>query len=142
MKMMRTILFFAVFWSTVFISCNTTDGGRPYKSDFKIFAEKPDISGKITQVGMKRIGTDSLFKVLVEENPAVQEPNEPEGDKIYFTIWKPTEIFILKKNGNVYYSRKEVLKVGQRVSGWLVNGPVLTSYPAQGGAKRILVIEE
>lgn len=137
---MRTSLL--AFVAIAFISCNPTDGGRPYKSNAKIFAVDPDINGKITRIDLKRVGTDSLFKVLVEENPGDYESNEPEGHKIDFMIWGSTEIFILRENGNVYYTNKENLKAGQKVNAWLMNGPVLTSYPLQGGARQILILEE
>ena len=138
--MIRTSLFAIV--AIVFISCNTTDGGPPVRSGFKIFADDPYITGKITRIDLKRTGEDSRLVVLIEENPSVNEPLESEGKKISLTIWEETKIFALNKNGNAYYYKKDDLKVGQIVSGWLTNGIVLDSYPQQGGAKQILVIEE
>ncbi|WP_234571389.1 YobA family protein [Rhodohalobacter sp. 614A] len=138
--MMKTFLI--TFLAITFISCNTTDSGRPYKSDIKIFAEDPFITGKITHIGHKNTGQDSYLEILIEENPSVQEPLQSGGKKISLTLTQTTEIFSLKQNGNVYYYPKEDLKVGQIASGWLINGIVLDSYPQQGGAKRILVFKK
>lgn len=125
-----------------FVACNTTDGGRPYKSDVKIFAKNPYIVGEITQIGLKRVSNDSLFQILIEENPGVYEPDEVAGNKAYLTLWNSTEIFTQKENGNIYYTNRESLKVGQKARAWLMSGVILTSYPAQAGAKQILVFEE
>lgn len=136
---MRTALL--AFMAIAFISCNTTDGGRPFKSDIKTF-KNPYITGEITNIGWRHIGQDSLFTILVEENPDVHEPLEEGGEKISLSLWKETEIFIRKKDGNTYYANKDDLKVGQNVRAWLMVGTVLTSYPSQAGAKQILVFEE
>lgn len=137
--MIRTIVL--IFLMIAFISCNTTDGGRPYKSDIKTF-KNPYITGKITDIGLKRVGGDSLFTILVEENPGVYEPDEVAGNKMHLFFWDSTEIFTQKENGNIYYSNKEGLKVGQNARVWLMSGDILTSYPAQAGARQILVIEK
>ena len=139
--MKRTSLILAAFWIIAIVSCNVTDDERPYKADPKIFAD-PYITGTITHIGLKQIGDDSYSEVLIEENPSVNEPLKEGGKKISLTISNETEIFTLKKDGNTYYSQKKDLKVGQIASGWLLNGIVLDSYPQQGGARQILVIEE
>jgi hypothetical protein len=126
---------------TAVISCNTADSGRPYKSDIKAF-KNPYIKGKITNITWKKIGQDSVYTVLVEENPNVDEPLESGGKKVILSVSKSTEIFILKKDGNTYYGNKEDLKVNQKVRGWLSSGTILTSYPSQAGAQQILAIEE
>lgn len=139
-KMIRTTLL--TFLVITFISCNTTDSGRPYKSDVKIFAKNPYIIGEITQIGFKRVGNDFLFQILVEENPGVYEPDEVAGNKIYLTLWNSTEIFTQKENGNIYFTNRESLEVGQKARAWLMGGTILTSYTAQAGAKQVLVYEE
>lgn len=138
--MLRTTLL--IFLMIAFISCNTTDSGRPYKSDVKIFAKNPYIIGEITQIGLKRVGNDSLFQILVEENPGVYETDEVAGNKAFLTLWDSTEIFIQKENGNIYYTSKEDLEVGLKARAWLMSGIILTSYPVQAGASQILVIEK
>lgn len=124
-----------------FVGCNTTDSGRPFKSDIKTF-KKPYITGKITNINWKKVGQDSVYTILVEENPNVDEPLESEGKKVILSLRESTGIFILKKDGNTYYADKEDLKVDQKVKGWLNGGTILTSYPSQAGAKQILAIEE
>lgn len=138
--MIRTSL--SAFLIIAFISCNTTDWEPPLRSDFKVFAEDPYITGKITHIDLKSTGGDSLLVVLIEENLSVNEPLESGGKKIRLTIWNETNVFALNKNGNAYHYKKDKLKVGQIVSGWLTNGIVLDSYPQQGAAKQILVIEK
>lgn len=134
--MIKTIS--VVFLLLTFVSCNTTDGGRPFKSDVNSF-KNPYITGKITNIGWRHNGQDSLLTILVEENPDVDVQG---GKKIILSLWEETEIFIRKKDRNTYYSSKEDLEVDQKVRGWLRSGTILTSYPSQAGAKQILIIEQ
>lgn len=136
MKMMKTYLVLAAFLAIACISCNTTEVDLPSKSDFKNFSEEPYIIGKITNIGTKNIGEESYLTVLVEENPKVYK-----GNKISFFVSDSTEILTQKKNGNIEDFSKNELKKNQIVGAW-TGGVIMLSYPAQGGAKRIVVIEK
>lgn len=141
MKMMKTYLVLAAFLAIACISCNTTEVDLPSKSDFKNFSEEPYIIGKITNISTRYIGEESYLTVLVEENTDVHEPLETGGKKISFFLGEMTEIFLQKRDGDLYPYDKEMLKVDQKVGGW-TTGVVMDSYPLQGGAKRIVVIEK
>lgn len=135
MKMMKTSLVLAVFLAITCISCNTTEVDLSSKTDFKNFSEEPYIVGKITNISTRYTGEVPFLSVLVEENPNVYE-----GRKISFFVSESTEILIQKRNGDIQSFPKSELKKHQIVGGW-ASGFVMTSYPAQGGAKRIVVIQ-
>lgn len=124
-----------------FISCNTTDGGLSPKLYSEYFAEDPYIIGKITNISTRYIGEEPYIAVLVEENPNVHEPLEKGGKKISFFLSETTEIFIKRSDGSLNPYDKEKLKVSQKVEGWTM-GVVMDSYPLQGGAKRMVVIDK
>ncbi len=132
-KIIRTTLLTLLV--ITFISCNTTEAELPSKSDFNNFSEEPYIIDKITNIGTKNIGEESYLTVLVEENPKVHE-----GGKISFFVSDSTEILMQKKNGDIENFSKNKLKKNQIVGGW-TTGVIFQSYPTQGGATRIVVVE-
>lgn len=75
--------------------------------------------------------------VLVEEDPA----SEWGGDKGYFTVTAETEILRLVEGDMVAPATFEDLEVGQLVSA-TYSGPILESYPPQGGAGSIVILED
>ncbi len=78
---------------------------------------------------------DSYGRMLVEENPG----REWEGNKATVTVAKGTRI-LLQQDGKLVRSSWERLRVGSRVQVWF-DGPVAESYPVQGTAATILIIE-
>jgi hypothetical protein len=76
-------------------------------------------------------------RVLVEESPT----SEGGGDKGYFTVTGETEILGLVGGDAVAPVTFEELEVGQLVSA-TYSGPILESYPAQGGASSIVILGE
>jgi hypothetical protein len=72
--------------------------------------------------------------VLVEEDPA----SEWGGNKGYFTVTGETEILRLVEGDMVAPAAFEELEVGQLVSA-TYSGPILESYPPQGGAGSIVI---
>jgi hypothetical protein len=74
--------------------------------------------------------------VLVEEDPA----SEWGGDKGYFTVTGETEILRIVEGDMVVPAAFEELEVGQLVSA-TYSGPILESYPPQGGADSIVILE-
>ncbi len=73
--------------------------------------------------------------VLVEEDPA----SEWEGDKGYFTVTGETGIFQLVGGDALAPATFEDLEVGQLVEA-TYSGPILESYPTQGGASSIVIL--
>jgi len=87
-------------------------------------AGQPFISGSITQIDKNRI--------LVEEIPGKQE-----GNKCWLAVGESSRV--LRAAGTGYTAAAfGDLKVGQKVNAW-VSGPVLESYPCQGGADAVLI---
>jgi hypothetical protein len=75
--------------------------------------------------------------VLVEEDPA----SEWGGNKGYFTVTGETEILRLVEGDMVAPAAFEELEVGQLVSA-TYSGPILESYPPQGGAGSIVILAD
>ncbi len=87
-----------------------------------------DVQGLITDIS----GT----VVLVEENP----DDEAGSAKGYFTVTGETEI-LRQQDGALVPATFEDLQVGQPVVA-TYSGPILESYPPQGGAGSLLILEE
>lgn len=75
--------------------------------------------------------------VLVEEDPA----SDWGGNKGYFTVTGETEILRLVGGDAVAPATFEELEVGQLVEA-TYSGPILESYPTQGGASSIVILGE
>ncbi len=86
-----------------------------------------DVQGLITDI--------SGNTVLVEENPAEQSGSA----KGYFTVTGETEI-LRQQGGALVPVAFEELQVGQPVVA-TYSGPILESYPPQGGAGSIVILE-
>ena len=67
------------------------------------------------------------------------EPKDTEFDKASVTITKKTRIFE-SKSGKLIKVGFDLLKLNQRVQA-LFTGPVMTSYPVQGTAKEVVILE-
>jgi hypothetical protein len=88
----------------------------------------------VTYVGyITSISGDS---VLVEEDPA----SDWGGNKGYFTVTGETQISRLVGGDAVAPAALEELEVGQLVEA-TYSGPILESYPTQGGASSIMILE-
>ena len=96
-------------------------------------AQSPDnirIRGLITNVGR------SAEVVLVEEDPS----DKWGSDKGKFTVTNETEI-LERQGGKLTPASFEVLRVGQLVEATYA-GPVAESYPSQGTAGRIVILDK
>ena len=95
-------------------------------------AQSPEnsIRGEITEVSR------SAEVVLVEEDPS-DESGSAKGE---FAVDDETEI-LEQQNGNLAPVAFEELRVGQMVEA-TYSGPVAESYPTQGVAGRIVILEE
>lgn len=87
---------------------------------------KPYMEGAITKIDKDRI--------LVEEMPDKQE-----GNKCWMTVSDRTRV-LQQVGGEVKSAGPGQLAARQIVQVW-VSGPVLESYPCQGGADAILILE-
>lgn len=105
-------------------------------SSLEPLEEESFIKGEITQIDK----SEFYNSILVEENTGVQEPSEPDGKKIWFRLTDESEIFIRRSGGSLKETNVEALQTGQQVAGW-ADGPVADSYPQQGSAKRIVVLQ-
>jgi len=114
-----------------FMSCKVND------STEEPLPEEPWIIGTITDIKDGNV----YSSILIEENPKVTEPTDPGGIKIWFVLIDQTEIFIRQKNGELVEAGIESVQIGQKAKGWEA-GLIEPSQPAQGPAKRIVVIEE
>ncbi len=81
----------------------------------------------------------SRLRVLVEENVEVQQPTEPGGSKMWFTIWESTDVFD-SRGVAVTRASGQSLLLGLRVEG-LADGLILDSYPQQADAETIVIID-
>ncbi len=97
--------------------------------------EDPYIIGIITRIDT--VG-EKAMRILVEENQEVNDPLKPDGEKIWFDVTNRSEIFVRGNDGLLLKISMQTLEIGQKVMGW-TDGPIRLSYPAQGGAKRIVV---
>jgi hypothetical protein len=99
-------------------------GRTPGGSDKGVPTTQPYIIGEITKIEGGRI--------LIETSPGKQIDN-----KSWLAISEATRLF--KQDGKLVSTiAAQDLAVGQRVSAW-VSGPVMESYPTQGGADAVLV---
>ena len=94
----------------------------------------PTIVGIITQMDT----VQSRVRVLVEENPQIQEPSEPGGSKIWFTITERTEIFDMR-GPTVARVNAASLQPGLKVEA-LAEDVILDSYPQQAAADTIVIV--
>lgn len=101
--------------ATLFAGCGGGQTLRPPEG-------KPFISGTITQIVKDRI--------LIEE-----VPDKQEGNKCWLALSEKTKL--LRAVGGGYQAGMNVI-VGQKVDAW-VSGPVLESYPCQGGADTVVI---
>ena len=88
------------------------------------------IRGLITDVNR------SAEVVLVEEDPS----DKWGSDKGNFTVTNETEI-LERQGGKLTPASFEVLRVGQMVEA-TYSGPIAESYPSQGTAGRIVILDE
>ena len=79
--------------------------------------------------------------VLVEEDPQDPVLGGAGSNKGYFSVTGETEIFRLVEGDMVAPATFEELEVGQLVSA-TYSGPILESYPPQGGAGSIVILAE
>lgn len=125
-----TILFKALMIS-FFMSCTVND------SIEEPMSEEPWITGVISDIREGNV----YHSILIEENPKVSEPADPGGIKIWFVLIDQTEIFIRQKDGELAEAGIESIQIGQKAKGWEA-GVIDASHPAQGPARRIVVIEK
>lgn len=99
-----------------------------------------DSSDSITGLITRIEPTDFGIRILVEEDTSINEPREKGGQKIWYGITDNSDLFILEDNNTLTKIGRETLKAGQIVEAQST-GVILTSYPAQTGAKQVIVIE-
>jgi len=107
-----------------------------------LFGQEPYIIGIITALeegGLTSEEGDGSFRVLIEEDPEVNSPLEPGGNKVWLTIKKETEVLIKDENNNVSDIGDRNLELGQIAGGW-VAGEIAYSYPAQAVAQRVVIV--
>ncbi len=89
------------------------------------------INGTVTEIEESRI--------LVEEDPAVNEPLEDGGKKIWLTISDETKLFKQDRSGSLRKINSSDIEPDVEVKGW-VKGVVADSYPQQALAEQITVL--
>jgi hypothetical protein len=104
-----------------------------YEKLNEVFGEDPDFVGEITAIE----SGDGFFRILVEEDPEVNNPTEPGGKKIWLTINKETDVFIENENNIVQVEELQV-QLGQIAGGWFID--LAESYPAQAIAQRVITV--
>jgi len=120
---------------TALVACNTADSEFSRKPAPNPFSEAPYIDGMITSIIMDT-EDGSIKEMLIEENPGKMNT----GKKVYFSLTEVTDILLQKEDGSLKPFTREDLKEKIRVRGWS-SGFIMDSYPAQGEAKRIVVIK-
>jgi len=89
------------------------------------------INGTVTEIEESRI--------LVEEDPAVNEPLENGGKKIWLTISDETKLFKQDRSGSLRKINSSDIEPDVEVKGW-VKGVVADSYPQQALAEQITLL--
>jgi len=89
------------------------------------------INGTVTEIEESRI--------LVEEDPAVNEPLEDGGKKIWLTISDETKLFKQDRSGSLRKINSSDIEPDVEVKGW-VKGVVADSYPQQALAEQITLL--
>src|SRR5699024_8150660 len=131
---MKTHKVFYLLGTAIFIAFAFNNCDSP-----EYIEEDSYITGDITRISSDE--SQGQKKILVEEDTSVYEPTAPNGKKMLFRVTKDTEFFIRKEDGNLHKSTFENLVVGQKVEGW-VGRVIIDTDPAQGKAKRIVVVKE
>jgi beta-N-acetylhexosaminidase len=120
-----SIIIFTLF---IIIGCNFSISN---------YGKEADIRGSITSI--YKVTEDStgdiVGSILIEGNI----DKDTEFDKASVTITKKTRIFE-SKSGKFIKADFDSLKPNQRVQA-LFTGPVMTSYPVQGTAKEVIILE-
>jgi hypothetical protein len=105
---------------------------------------RPDITGTITEVGRGDPGTNSIERILVEEDPDFEHsegPNTEGWEKLYFEVTDETRIFIRRggDRGEVRPASAADLAKGQTVNAWHTGHAVMESYPGQTVASEVMI---
>jgi eight-cysteine-cluster-containing protein len=101
--------------------------------DDEIVIGEPDMIGNIYSPSEEQI----LVAEGIEGDIYTGDPDQFIGEVIWLTIGENTEM--MDKNGlSIDFGR---LTIGSRVEVW-VDGPVIDTYPSQGTALRIVLIED
>lgn len=121
--------------SAVLIGCGAAEPGGSAGSDPSATPGNSADAAPSEEVWRAIAGTITRIedRILVEEQPG----QENAGNKIWFSLSDATEILIVEGDQQRPASNDD-LAVGQQVEVW-ANGPILESYPAQGGAARIVI---
>ena len=115
---------------------NGLDGGPPLVEVSRVGTPPSPPDGGETYAIQGTITNISDSTVLVEDTPAA----EGSGDKGYFTVTDETEIARLEGDIRIPAEFEE-LEVGQQVQAEYA-GAVAQSYPTQGEAESIVILEE
>ena len=101
------------------------------------YGKESDIRGSITNIykATEDSTGDIIGSILIEGNIE----KDTEFDKASVTITKETHVFE-SKSGKLIKASFDSLKPNQRVQA-LFTGPVMTSYPVQGTAKEVVILE-
>jgi hypothetical protein len=129
MKILKPgIILLAIFTLFLLIGCSL------FNSDY---GKKADIRGSITSINKAAEDNTGDIKgsILVEGNIE----KDTTIDKALVNITKSTRIFE-SKSGKLIKASFDSLKPNQRVQ-VLFTGPVMTSYPVQGTAKEVVILE-
>jgi hypothetical protein len=95
---------------------------------------QPAIVGLITATDTN-LGT---LRILVEENPRVQEPLASGGGKLWLRVGEQTPVFVGRGESSLQVGIG-LLQVGQRVAAAVHTG-VRTSYPGQASADTVIIM--
>lgn len=95
---------------------------------------EPFITGIITDI------EPSGQQILVEENPDVTGTKENGGIKIWLSVDSDSALF-LEKNGSLSDCEFSCFRINSLIHAW-VSGAVAESYPLQGTAGKIVIIDE
>lgn len=132
--MNKSILAITSILISVFIAAGCSDLNHPFSG---LAGDSSSVTGTLTRIDTLQTGTNSI-RILVEENTGVNEPSEDEGKKVWFTISSKTDIYRMGRRGPASADAHS-FKTGQVVKAW-DTGTMMTSYPSQTGARRVLIL--
>jgi hypothetical protein len=97
----------------------------------RVPSDPPAISGTIAAV--TRNDSGNAGSILIEGSGSI-------GDKASLEIGGTTPVLRVAKDGSVSSATFAELKIGMRVNAW-IDGPVRESYPVQGTASVVAIVE-
>lgn len=98
----------------------------------------PVVEGTVTQIDTEH---QPRFRFLVEENPDVNKPLAQGGKKVWFSLAENSRVLIRDNDGSLRSTDPSAIRVGQKIKGWARGNELADSYPQQGVADQVIILD-